>query len=310
MTQISPARHCRIAELSAIISLCGRVQATSMGRLILRIHTENILVARKGFTLIQKTFNINTEIIIRRNHGNTNKIYNLIIMDHDVALKILQATKLINQDFEYNEDFSITNNLVIQKTCCKRSFLRGTFLVAGSVSDPKKEYHFEIVVPSYEKAEQLQGITSTFNLEVKIIKRKKNFVIYLKESSQIVDILNVMEAHVALMKLENVRIYKDMRNSVNRQVNCETANIGKTVKAATKQIEDINFIINNKSINKLSEGLEEIAILRVTHPDATYKELGEMLDPPLGKSGVNHRLRNISRIADGLREQKEEVSYD
>ncbi len=151
---------------------------------------------------------------------------------------------------------------------------------------------------------------TTFNLEAKIIQRKKNFVIYLKESSQIVDVLNVMEAHVALMKLENVRIYKDMRNSINRQVNCETANIGKTVKAATKQIEDINFIINNKSISSLSEGLEEIAILRVTHPDATYKELGDMLDPPLGKSGVNHRLRKISRIADSLREQKEEVGYD
>lgn len=310
MNQISPARHCRIAELSAIISLCGHVKVTRMNRFILKIHTENVLVAIKSFTLIQKTFNINTEIIIKCNHGNTNKIYNLIVMNHDVALKILQATKLISQDFEINEDFSITNKLVIQKTCCKRSFLRGMFLVAGSISNPKKEYHFEIVVSSLDRAEQLQEIINTFSLEAKIIKRKKNFVVYLKESSQIVDILNVMEAHVALMKLENVRIYKDMRNSINRQVNCETANIGKTVKAATKQIEDINFIIKNKRTSKLSEGLEEIAILRVTHPDATYKELGGMLDPPLGKSGVNHRLRKISRIADSLRNQKEEVSYD
>ncbi|NLJ91335.1 MAG: DNA-binding protein WhiA, partial [Clostridiales bacterium] len=128
--------------------------------------------------------------------------------------------------------------------------------------------------------------------------------------SQIVDILNIMEAHVALMKLENIRIYKDMRNSINRQVNCETANIGKTVKAASKQIEDINFIRNNHSFSKLSEGLEEIAILRVKHPDASLKELGEMLDPPLSKSGVNHRLRKISRMADKLRDQKEEISND
>ena len=307
---ISPGRHCRIAELSAIISLCGQVKKTKCNRYILKIHTENYIVARKCFTLIQKTFNINTDIIIRNNPGNVNKIYNLIITDYDGILRILQATKLINLDFELEEDLSITCNQVVKKTCCKRSFIRGTFLVAGSISNPEKEYHFEIVVSSSKKAEQLQELISAFDLEAKIIMRKKNYVVYLKESSQIVDILNVMEAHVSLMKLENIRIYKDMRNSVNRQVNCEAANIGKTVKAATKQIEDIKLIRDNNCFNILSEGLYEIAMIRIDNPDATLKELGEMLDPPLGKSGVNHRLRKITRIADKLREQKEEVSYD
>ncbi len=308
--QLNTARHCRIAELAAIVSMCGHVKISANNKLILKIHTENIVVARKSFTLIQKTFNISTEIIIRSNSGNTNKVYNLIVTDHEMALKILQACKLISHDFEIREDFSISNNMVIRNTCCKRAFIRGAFLVAGSISNPKKDYHFEIVVPFDRKAVQLQEIINTFGLEAKIVRRKKNFVIYLKESSQIVDILNIMEAHVALMKLENIRIYKDMRNSINRQVNCETANIGKTVKAASKQIEDINFIRNNHSFSKLSEGLEEIAILRVKHPDASLKELGEMLDPPLSKSGVNHRLRKISRIADKLRDQKEEISND
>ncbi|NLJ89890.1 MAG: DNA-binding protein WhiA, partial [Clostridiales bacterium] len=284
--QVNPARHCMIAELAAIVSMCGNVKITANNKITLKITTENIVVARKSFTLIEKTFNISTDIIIRSNSGNTNKVYNIIVTDNDMALKILQATKLISNDLEIREDFSLASNLVIRNTCCKRAFIRGAFLVAGSISNPEKDYHFEIVVPFAKKAVQLQEIINTFGLEAKIVRRKKNFVIYLKESSQIVDILNIMEAHVALMKLENIRIYKDMRNSINRQVNCETANIEKTVKAATKQIEDIYYIRNSHGFSELSDGLEEIAILRVKHPDASLKELGEMLDPPLSKSGV------------------------
>lgn len=308
--QISSARHCRISELAAIISLCGHVKITEYNRFMLKIQTENILLARKCFTLIQKAFKINTEIAIRNNHRNNNYLYKLIVIDHEMAIKILQATKLIDQNYKIGENFSITSNLVIQNTCCKRAFIRGAFLAAGSISNPKKDYHFEVVVPFKEKAVQLQKIIATFNVAVKIIKRKKNYVIYLKEGSQIVDILNVMEAHVALMELENVRIYKGMRNSINRKVNCEAANIGKTVKAATKQIEDINYIIHNKSSLLMSDSLKEVANLRINHPDASLKELGEMLNPPLGKSGVNHRLRKINQIADKLREQKEEISND
>lgn len=308
--QISPARHCRISELAAIISLSGHVKITEHNRLILKIQTENILLARKCFTLIQKTFKINTEIIIRNNQGNNSNLYKLIVIDHNMALKVLQATKLIDNNYEIRENFSITSNLVIQNTCCKRAFIRGAFLAVGSISNPKKDYHFEVVVPFKEKAIQLQKVIATFSIRAKIIKRKKNYVIYLKEGSQIVNILNVMEAHVALMDLENVRIYKGMRNSINRQVNCEAANIGKTVRAATKQIEDINYIIDNKSSLLLSDNLKEVANLRINHPDASLKELGEMLNPPLGKSGVNHRLRKINQIADKLREQKEEISND
>ena len=308
--QISPARHCRISELAAIISLSGHVKITEHNRLILKIQTENILLARKCFTLIQKTFKINTEIIIRNNQGNNSNLYKLIVIDHNMALKVLQATKLIDNNYEIRENFSITSNLVIQNTCCKRAFIRGAFLAVGSISNPKKDYHFELVVPFKEKAIQLQKVIATFSIRAKIIKRKKNYVIYLKEGSQIVNILNVMEAHVALMDLENVRIYKGMRNSINRQVNCEAANIGKTVRAATKQTEDINYIMHNKSSLLLSEGLKEVANLRINHPDASLKELGEMLNPPLGKSGVNHRLRKINQIADKLREQKEEISND
>ena len=308
--QINPARHCQIAELSALISLCGRIIITENDRYILKIHTENITVARKYFTLIKKTFNINTEISIKRNTNLKNSImYSLIIFDNDIVIKILQATKLIDEFKEIGENLSIKDNLVIQNVCCKRAFIRGAFLAAGSMSDPEKTYHFEIVASNEPKAKQIQEIINSFDIDAKIVTRKKYFVVYVKEGSQIVDLLNIMEAHVALMNLENVRILKEMRNSINRQVNCEAANINKTVMAATKQIDDILYIKNQIGFSELTEGLEEIATLRIEYPESSLKELGALLSPPIGKSGVNHRLRKLSILADNLREQKEEVNY-
>ena len=153
-----------------------------------------------------------------------------------------------------------------------------------------------------EKAEQLKEIIATFSVEAKIVVRKKYYVVYIKEGSQIVELLGLMEAHVALMELENIRILKEMRNSVNRQVNCETANIRKTVNAAVKQLEDITYIREMMGLDSLPDNLKEMALLRLEYPEAPLKELGMYLDPPVGKSGVNHRLRKISEIADGLRE--------
>lgn len=300
--QNSSARHCQIAELAAIISLCGRITISVNDTFKIKIHTENIAVARKCFTLLKKTFNINTEISVRQNLiAKNNRMYSVIVKEHEDAKKVLQATKLIDEYNQVAENLSIVNNIVVMKECCKRAFIRGAFLAVGSISDPEKFYHFEIVCPTMEKALQLQEIIKIFIIDAKIVERKKHFVVYIKEGSGIVDILNVMEAHVSLMELENVRIVKEMRNSVNRKVNCETANLKKTISASVKQIEDINYIKDTVGLSELSEGLEAIARVRLENPDASLKELGEMLEPKVGKSGVNHRLRKISEIADGLR---------
>ena len=176
-------------------------------------------------------------------------------------------------------------------------------MAAGSISAPEKFYHFEIVCTTVEKAEQLKNIIATFDMDAKIVMRKKYYVVYIKEGDQIVDMLNVMEAPVALMEFENIRIVKDMRNSVNRQVNCETANINKTVSAAVKQIEDITYIRDTIGFDGLPENLLEVAKARLDKPEATLKELGELLDPPVGKSGVNHRLRKLSILAEEHREK-------
>ena len=161
--------------------------------------------------------------------------------------------------------------------------------------------NFEIVCGELAQAEYVRDMINSFDLDAKIVTRKKTFVVYLKEGSQIVDVLNIMEAHIALMELENVRILKEMRNSVNRKVNCETANINKTVSAAVRQMEDIVYVRDTVGLDYLPEGLRDVALTRLENPDATLKELGSLMADPVGKSGVNHRLRKISEIADKLR---------
>lgn len=304
---IPSARHCQIAEIAAIISLCGKISVNEKNQHFIKIVTENLTVARKYFMLIKETFQGDIQIQVRRNrYLKRSSSYMLVIQDSQMSMKILKATKLINQQGDIVEEMSIVSNRVMQNTCCKRAFIRGAFLAAGSMSDPEKTYHFEIITTTQEKATQLRDLIRFFEVDAKIVKRKKYFVVYVKDGSQIVDVLNIMEAHKALMDLENVRILKEMRNSINRQVNCEAANINKTVTAASKQLEDIVYIQNTVGFSDLSPGLEEIARLRMEHPDASLKELGNMLSTPIGKSGVNHRLRKLSIIADSLREHKEE----
>lgn len=307
--QISTARHCQIAEISALISMCGSVMIDSNNRYAIKIHTENLIVARKCFTLLEKTFNIRTEISIRKNLIRQSVSYWIIVKKHEEAIKVLQATKLINKDGEVFEELSIVKNVIVQQYCCKRAFIRGAFLASGSISDPEKSYHFEIVCAVRAKAEQLQKIMNSFGIDAKVILRKKSYVVYVKEGAQIADLLNIIEAHVALMKFENVRIIKDMRNTVNRKVNCETANINKTVSAAVKQVEDIVYIRDTIGLENLSDALRDVALTRLEYPEATLKELGDLLTTPIGKSGVNHRLRKLGEMADKLRENKE-VRYD
>jgi conserved hypothetical protein len=321
--QMSSARHCRLAELAAILTCEGRI-IYSGTKYYLRLQTENVVVARKYFTLIRKTFNINIDVSVKTNNSaKKNRMYILIIRNTETIDLILQATKLsfdpllINHlaglfetDTTISVELGIPDSVITQNACCKRAYIRGAFLASGSMSNPKKSYHLEIVVSDDEKAEQIRSIIQTFDIDAKKILRKKYYVVYIKEGSQIVDLLNVMEAHRALMDLENVRILKEMRNSINRQVNCEAANINKTVNAAAKQIEDIIYIQEHVGLGDLADGLEDIARVRIEYPEASLKELGEMLVPPIGKSGVNHRLRKLSLIADQLRENKEDNLYD
>ena len=157
--QMSPARHCQIAEIAAILSLCGGIQISGDDRYTIKIHTENVTVARKCFTLLKKTFNIETDISIRRNaHLGKNRVYSVCVKQHEDALRVLKATKLLSEDGEIGENLSVVGNVVVQNPCCRRAFLRGAFLASGSISDPEKFYHFEIVCATEPKARQIQSI--------------------------------------------------------------------------------------------------------------------------------------------------------
>ena len=302
---VSSARHCQIAEIAAITAMCGQFIQKPNQNFVIKISTENESVIRKYFTLLKKAFNINFENIIRCfedcKKGNTFTI----LIKEEYSMRILQTLKMIddNKMIKTNE---LVNQLIVQQTCCKRTFIRGAFLASGSISDPQKFYHFEIVCDRLCKAEQLRDIINSFEVEAKIIQRKKYFVVYIKEGTHIVDILNIMEAHVSLMQLENVRILKEMRNSVNRQVNCETANLNKTVSASVKQIRDIEYIRDTIGLGALSQGLNDIAYARLENPDMNLKDLGMLLSPTVGKSGVNHRLRKLSEMTENLRNTRED----
>lgn len=298
------ARHCNIAEIAGIINMCGHISIIQ-NKICVKIQTENVIVARKYFTLLKKTFNIDSEILIRRNsHLKKNRVYMLFVKNDLEVEKLLSATGIMQIIKGKRVFINRIYPLVVNSVCCKRAYIRGAFLSAGSLCDPEKTYHMEFVNSNLDYSEQLRDLINSFKMDAKIVKRKEHYIVYLKEGEQIVDLLNIMEAYVALMNLENVRILKDMRNNVNRIVNCETANLNKTITASVKQIEDINFIEENMSLAQLPQPLEEMALARLKFPDASLKELGQMMSPPVGKSGVNHRLRKISEIAETLREEK------
>ena len=185
-----------------------------------------------------------------------------------------------------------------KKDCCARAFLRGAFLAAGTVSDPAKSYHLEITCPGEREAMQLLTLMDRCGMEPKEMVRKGTPVVYIKEGQQVRDLLAMMGATVAMMDLENARILKGVRGNVNRRVNCETANIGKTVSAALKQSEAIRYAVKLPEYEALPDTVKEVAMLRLRFPEVSLKELGEMCDPKIGKSGVNHRLRKIMELAE------------
>ncbi len=281
-------QHCLLAELWAIISYNGTLgrengeNGETFG--LLTIQTENPSVLRKLFTLIKKAYNIEIEFFQDEEKNGARGHGKLQIRLPEEALKLQDGTD------------------VISRPCCKRSYLRGTFLSVGSINDPKKSsYHLEMVFSDKEQAYRIRDMLQIFGISSRVIGRKANYVVYMKEGETISDFLNVIEAHVSLMEFENHRIMKDMRNSVNRRVNCETANINKTVKAAAKQIEDIQYLMSSDHYKELPESLKDACEVRLGNPDASLKELGELMHPPVGKSGVNHRLMKISELADDLR---------
>lgn len=285
---------CKLSELSALFRMDGSINISGK-RIYINILNENAAVARKIFSLIREVFWVQAEVLVqRRNKLRKNNIYLVRVPPQDMTAEILRALGLV--DASGNLLDSVKKDF-FKKECCRRSYLRGAFLGGGSVNNPEGTYHMEIITNNDGHAVAIKRLMKRFRLDAKINSRKNWFVVYLKESEQIVSCLNIMGAHNALLDFENKRIYKDMRNQVNRLVNCETANLNKTVNAAVQQIESIRRIKSVIGLDKLPPALRQVAEARINNPDASLRELGGMLDPRLGKSGVNHRLRKIEEMA-------------
>ena len=205
--------------------------------------------------------------------------------------EILIDLKKIEQHMENREDL-------------QKALIRGSFLGGGSISNPKSNYHLEIIFSQIENIGLVSKILENYDIHLKTLLQKQNVSLYAKEGEEISKYLAFIGANQSVLKFEDIRVYREIRNNVNRKVNCETANLNKTVNSALKQIQDIQYLKEKKGLDKLSKSLQEMAKVRVLHPEASLLELGELLTVKLGKSGVNHRLKALENIAEELRKNE------
>lgn len=298
------SREEAVAILSSIMKASGTLSLAGNKKISFKVATENPAIARFIFKILKDHFNVHTKLLVKKSNSlKKNNVYIVDINEEMGVRKILDEVGVLSSDSGILVlDYSIPKRIVKTENC-KKLYIRGAFLGGGSISNPEKTYHLEFVTHNEKYSNELVKIINQFGLNAKVIQRKSSYVVYLKEGEQIVDVLNIIGAHTSLLKFENVRIMKEMRNNVNRLVNCETANLSKTVNAAVRQVESIKLIQREIGLSRLPKNLREIAELRVSHPDETLKELGQMLNPPVGKSGVNHRLRRIEKIAKELRRE-------
>ena len=292
---------CMLAEIAGYVRVCGSVKLGGRSMTVV-VHTENPAIARRYKKLIKDYFNINAELQIGQSEGlKKARTYYLKIPPEEKSEQMLRETGIlmVREGLNYFSE-GIYDGLVKTK-CCRKAFLRGVFLGAGTISDPEKAYHIEFVCNSEALATDVKKLINSFvDLHAKTVKRKKNHVAYVKDSGQITDILNIMGAHSHLLVLENVKILKEMRNKANRVSNCDSANLDKTINAAERQIGIIRKIESKKGLGFLPDKLSAVAALRLENPEASLAELADLMNPPMKKSGINNRLKKIEEIAEKL----------
>ncbi|MDO5713005.1 MAG: DNA-binding protein WhiA [Tissierellia bacterium] len=290
-----------IAELAGFVRMCGRIQIRSNNELSFSFFTENAAIARRIFTFIKNYYTENVTVSVSKNTTlKRNNLYRIEIPESSPVKVLLDDVRFVRDENVFIPVYPLDRSL-ISSLEERKAYIRGSFLGSGSISNPEKSYHLEFNTEYEDHAKDLSEIINSFGLQSKVSFRKEKYIVYLKEGEQISDMLSLIGSYQGVLKFEDIRIFKDMRNHVNRQVNCETANLSKTVNASMRQAANIKFIEEYMGLEELPTSLYEVAILRLEHPDASLKEIGELLDPPLGKSGINHRLKKIEEIAIQLR---------
>ncbi len=303
-TEISDISSAK-AEVAAFIRTVGYITIKGLNKVEFEFSSENAAVARRIFKVLKIGHDINASVSVSKSN-RLKKLNNYIIkIDEDLTKQFLRDA-IIAKDNDFNImnfSYDVPKEL-LQSDLCKRAYIKGSFMGSGSISNPEKSYHAEFVSNKEIQSKTLIELLNGYGIIGKNIYRKNNFVTYIKESEQISDLLALMGANNAVLNFENIRAVKETRNQINRVINCETANLDKIVDTSMRQINNIKILKRHKVIDKLPDNLRELAYLRLKHSNASLKELGQMLNPPLGKSVVNHRLKKIEEIAEDLIEHE------
>ena len=258
--------------------------------------TENRAAARKFSAELSGGYGtfVSISTDYRRVKGEITAFYTVSVED-------TYQRELLREKFSLDQE--ILSPVILERRCCIEAFFRGLFLLYGTMSNPEKEYHLEISAPNSFLAEELAALGSSLGFDLRPTLRKGNALVYLKDSEQIEDFLTFTGDGRSALRIMDIKVIKDVRNKINRETNCETANLKKTVKASEAIVKDIRFILEKTGIEYLDEELRPLALLRVENPELSLKELSELSDPPLSRSGVNHRLKRIAAAAEKLRQK-------
>lgn len=283
---------CDKAELLGVLRMSGAIVIRGMN-IGIHFSTENAALARRVLQILKNNYQVQTEVVITRSRRlKKNNRYQVRVLPAPQVNIAMTELQLLSME-------SDLKNPLLTKQCCKRAFLRGAFLGGGSISRPSSDYHLEMVTGNEDFARSIIKVMHTFSMKAKLTDRKNDYIVYLKDGESITNFLRVIGAHNSMMEFEGVRVLKEMRNNVNRRVNCETANLGKVVKAAVRQVNCIKFIDEHMGLSELPEALQETAKLRLKYPEASLNELVEY-SGGIGKSGINHRLKKLQEMAMGL----------
>lgn len=289
---------CLLAELSGIVSAAGSVIYRGGGEKRLSIETENNAVARRTFRLLRDVFDVQPELVtLRRSRLGGRNAYRVEISGSEASF-VLEGCGI-----EVGQRRGVPREITVRK-CCRMSFLRGVFLACGSVTDPEKEYHLEFVLEDESFAAALQRLIARFSLNAHLAKRRSMTLVYLKGQSEITDMLSIFGAQSARFAMEDAYIRKELRNNANRAVNCDSANVQRAVTAASRQMQAIERVMAAYGKESLPPALRETAEKRLMYPEMSLEELGQMCEPPIGKSGINHRLRKLEAMAQELEEKE------
>ena len=318
---------CMLAEIAGFLRVSGSIKLAGGGRLGIIATTENAAIARHFKKLIKGYFKSNAALSVgasqmpgtsrRKGHNR----YYLEITPEEKSMQILRETGmlLIREGDDYFSDGIYQP--IIRSKCCKKAYLRGMFLSCGTISDPRKGYHLEFVLDKEQTANDLKKLIGSFvDLSANITRRGDNYIVYVKRASYITDILGIMGADDAVLEMENIKITKSLRGDAQRMMNCDSANVDRTLSAAEEQIGWIKSIIKSETgqdidteaggtepaaaygLRHLPQQLREVALLRLSRPSASLTEIGEALTPPVGKAAVSKRFARLRAMAEELPE--------